>query len=311
MNEPSEGRIEFAPTASMRLHPIHKEHLPKPDVESPEWHGFVDSLSGAGPEGIPPLFVVRPSNAAELALIVDGGRRWTAAKQLGWEEVPVSRRPEEFAAVIMLESLIGQRHLTKGAKVYLTLGFMVEFVESAESRRLANLRRGVKTLEKALKFPKGTECPSGKGWEEIGGRLGACERLVKQAAAIRRLFTAAAGHKFEFQDGSTKTLKQHFEPRLLDTEHPMGLGEVLKGCGWFVDENGKPKVQAGPAERNSHLHYFESAWAKFNGQFAGRWEKLGTAGRARAVELVRAGVREWPEEVREELGAAIREAKRK
>jgi hypothetical protein len=303
MNQPHEApTIEFEDVAAMRLHPLHR-HLPEPDLKSPEWHAFVDGLSGAGPERIPALFVTPEG------LIMDGGRRWKAAKQLQWDVLPVTRQPEELAAVIMTESLLGQRHLTKGAKVYLALGFMPEFIQGAEIRRLRNLQRGRKTLEKALISPKHAECASEKGGSDLAARLGVGTTTVDQALKIRKLFAASGNHKFEFQDGSTKTLKQHFEALLLDTEHPMGLGEVLKGCGWFVDDEGRPKKQQGPPGRNSHLHYFTSAWSNFSKQ-CGRWGKMKPAEREQALAAIDLAAREFPAEVLEQIAEVHREVRR-
>jgi hypothetical protein len=280
------------------MHKSHKE-LPGPDRDSETWHAFVLACSSAGPEGIPPI-VVTP-----LGEIMDGERRWLAARQLQWDRIGVIRRPETEAASIIVDSLMGQRHLTKGAKIYLILPLLEDFVESAERRRLANLKQGTKTIEKALIFPKSTERTSGKGWDDLAERFGVGRTLFFQALQVRRLFTLTASHKFEFQDGRQRTLKDHFEPQLLDAESPMGLGEILKGCGWFVDENGNPKKQLPPPDRNSHLHYFEHAWGNFSKQWE-RWEKLKTTERARALEIMTAGVREWPGEVREELARAIK-----
>ena len=278
------------------MHKTHKE-LPGPDRASEMWRAFVMACSSAGPEGIPPI-VVTP-----LGEIMDGERRWLAARQLQWDRIGVIRRPESEAATIMVDSLLGQRHLTKGAKIYLALPLVEDFILASERRRLGNLKQGVKTLEKALIFPKPTQYASGKGLDGLAERFGCSPALLDQAIRVRKIF--AIPHKFEFQDGGTRTLKEHFEPQLLDAESPMGLGEVLKGCGWFVDEDGNIKKQAGPGERNSYLHYFESAWTNFSKQF-NRWEKLKTSERARAVEIVAAGVREWPQEVREEVQRAMR-----
>jgi ParB/Sulfiredoxin domain len=110
MNQDLVGRtkIENVDRVDLTMHARHKE-LPGPDRESPMWLAFVSALSGAGPEGIPPL-IVTPDNR-----IMDGERRWLAARQLGWDQVPVLRRPESEAAVIIVDSLMGQRHLSKGA----------------------------------------------------------------------------------------------------------------------------------------------------------------------------------------------------
>jgi hypothetical protein len=294
-------RIEFEERRSLRLHEKHKE-LPSPDKESPQWAAFLLALSGAGAEGIPPLIVTPDCR------IMDGERRWLAAKQLDWDQLPVMRRPDSEASAIIVDSLLGQRHLTKGAKIYLAVPLLEDFVASAENRRLQNLKRGSKTIEKALKSPNTTEWGSGKGWAEIAERFGCGVELLRQAVVIRRLFTRSGEHKFDFQRGPERTLREHFEPQILDSEAPMGLGEVLKGCGWFVDENGNRKKQAGPPERNSYLHYFQSAWGNFNKQFE-RWEKLKGTDRARAIELIQEGITEWPVEVLEVVSERARKVK--
>ncbi len=85
----------------------------------------------------------------------------------------------------------------------------------------------------------------------------------------------------------------------------MGLGEVLKGIGWFVDDNGKPRNQPPPGPRNSFLSYFESALGKFT-LHCSRWDKLGERERERALSQVKKSVQEWPEPV---LRAAIEAGK--
>ncbi len=302
-------RVEFWDPAPLRAHPLHG-FLPETDKESPEWHAFVDNLSGAGPERIPPIYVTPEG------LVMDGMRRLQAAKQLQWERIAVVVRSEWEAASLMVESLVGQRHLSKGAKVYLILGVHREYVQSAESRRLSNLRRGVKTLEKALKAPKYTECTSGNGggtdgtngtYAELAERVGSSLILVKQASAIRRAFELTAKVEFEFQDGSRRTLRAHFEPQILDAEHPMGLGEVLKGIGWFVDENGKAKNQA-PPERNSHLHYFERGLENFSKQ-GQHWTAFTAKERSYAEGVIGTAVKDWPlgllEAVRDNVKAEL------
>jgi hypothetical protein len=299
MNQTTEDRsgAEFVEPGPLRMHEAHKEK-PKPNRESPQWQAFVMACSAAGPEGIPPI-VVTP-----LGEIMDGERRWLAAKQLQWDRIGVIRRPETEAPAIIVDSLLGQHHLTKGAKVYLVVPLLKDFIAASERRRLDNLRRGVKTIEKALIFPKPTELASGNGYQGICERLGCSDELLRQAINVRKVLQLP--HKFEFQSGREQTLKEHFEPQILDAESPMGLGEVLKGCGWFVDENGNPKKQPTPGARNSHLAYFEAAWGNFNKQF-GRWEKLKAAERERAMEVVTAGIQQWPQEV---VSAVVAEGKK-
>lgn len=283
-------RVEWFDPAPLRPHPLHK-FLPEPDVEGGEWHAFVDALSACGPEGIAPI------NVTAEGLIIDGARRWRAARQLQWAEIGCIVRPEWEAAAVMVESVLGQRNLSKGCKVYLCLPLLVEYEKAAESRRLMWLKKGVKILQKPLNSPLGDSVREGKASDLLGERLGCCGRLVRQAIQIRKFFELPGlrEHRFEFQDGTLRTLKEHFEPLLLDGEHPMGLGEVLKGIGWFVDERGVPKQQA-PPERNSHLFYFCRAWQGW-GRQCQRWEAMGEVERKQALEAVGEAAEAVPEEV--------------
>jgi len=287
---PARQTVEFCDPAPLRLHPLHK-HLPGPDVAGAEWHAFVDAASAAGPEGLPAI-VVTPEG-----LIMDGKRRWRAAVQLQWKEIAYTTRPEWEAAALIVDSLMGQRCLTKGAKVYLCLSMLPDYAKSAESRRLRNLRIGAKTLEKPFNPPKPTQLDSGKGLPELCERLGCSDELVRQAVQIRKFFDAPAlkDHKFTFQDGSEATLREYWEPIILDAVRPKGLGDVLKGIGYFVDPDGKPLAHP-PPERNSHFFYFEQAWQGWAKQCA-KWDGMDVADRGRAVEVIATCAREVPTEV--------------
>ena len=286
------------------MHPLHK-HLPKPDVESAEWHAFVDGLSAAGPEGIPPIFLT------EEGFVLDGARRLQAAKQLQWTKLAGIYRPETEAASIMVESLLGQRSLSKGAKVYLCLNLLPDYAKSAEIRRLSNLKRGTKTLEKPRNLPNRTQYLSGNNADEIAAWLGCSGRLFEQAVRIRRFFDLPrlAETKIPYQDGTSATLREYFEPRILDAVHPMGLGEVLKGIGALVDEEGNVREQF-PPERNSHLFYWERSWAGWAKQCS-RWDALNTQEQAKAVAVVKDALRDVPEAVLENLTEVASEEKKR
>jgi hypothetical protein len=295
----SKVRVEFCDPAPLRLHPLHK-HLPGPDVASTEWHAFVDAASAAGAEGLPAI-VVTPEG-----LIMDGERRWRAAVQLQWKEIAYITRPEWEAAALIVDSLMGQRCLTKGAKVFLSLPLMAEYSKAAETRRLAWLQKGVKILQKPNVSPFPHSVRERHGWgrsEDLAEQLGTSARLVEQAVQIRKFFELPAlrEHKFTFQDGSEKTLREHFEPLILCGENPIGLGDVLKGIGYFVDPEGKPLAHPPPA-RNTHFFYFEHGWQGWAKQ-CGRWEVMDEADRGRAAEVIATAAREVPAEV---LKAAVK-----
>ena len=283
-------KVEFLDPAPLRPHPLHKG-MPTVQMDSSEWHAFVDGLSAVGPEGIPPIYITAEG------MIMDGERRWKAARQLQWPLIACITRPEWEAATLMVESLLGQRSLTKGAKVYLSLPLLEEYRKGAETRRLACLRKGIQNLQKPLISPITHSIRNRGAIGELAERLGVGTATIDQAVQIRKYFEipGLVEHKFEFQNGTEKTLKEHFEPLMLDAEHPMGLGEVLKGIGWFVSPDGKP-LNHPPPDRNSDLFYFARGWSSWS-KHCLRWDSLTEKERAQAMEAVAEAVREVPAEV--------------
>ena len=87
----------------------------------------------------------------------------------------------------------------------------------------------------------------------------------------------------------------------------MGLGEVLKGISWFVDDNGRPKYHAPLGPRNSHLKWFQDSLAKFTCN-CGRWNTLKEDAKEAALASLRDSVQAWPEPVLRATIEAGREA---
>ena len=182
--------ITYRDPAELRLHPLQK-HLPEPDKTSPEWLAFVDRLQASGPESIPPVIITPEGH------IMDGGRRWRAARQLQWESLPTMERPERDAAALIVDSLMGQRNLPRGTKVYLALTLLPKWVESSEARRLNNLCVG-KTSQKPLFLPKPSDLASGdiKGFCES---LGVSDETFRRARRVHDLFTKHPEFKAELE----------------------------------------------------------------------------------------------------------------
>jgi len=223
---PMNTKIEIRDPQDLRLHKLQKKYIPEPDKEGAEWPSFVDALSAAGPEGIPPI-VITPAGD-----IMEGGRRWRGAKQLGWREIQVTVRPDEDAAAMIVESLLGQRNLLRGAKVYIALSLLPEFVKSAEDRRLLHLRNGVKTLEK----PLSTQLSKPESLRGMAEKLGVSHELVSQAIWLLDVFA------------KRPDLRDEFEPKILDSTKPMGIGSVVAGVGFLLkqkdDHRGSKNIDA-------------------------------------------------------------------
>ncbi len=211
-------KIEIRDPQDLRLHALHKKYIPEPDKgasrtgQEAEWHAFVDSIRAGG--------IIEPLIITPDGQVMSGGRRWRAAKQLQLVEIPCIVRSEESAALIIVETLLHRRQMTRGAAIYLALGLLKEFVEAAESRRLANLRRGTKTGENPLKLPKSQSGTSGtvdETVDELCARFGVSRTEFYRARQVREIFEKHAD------------IKAEWEPKLLSGDK--NLWNVLSAVG--------------------------------------------------------------------------------
>lgn len=236
--------------AELRLHKL-QSHIPAPDKKSTEWVAFIDSIHAGG--------ILHPLIITTDGQIMDGGWRWRAAKQLEMAEVPCVMREESEAAVIITESLLHRKQMTRGAAVYLALSLVKEFVESAESRRLSNLKRGHKTREIPLKSPKDSNFPSeNESVQELCARWGVAVETYKRARLVHQIFA------------SKPDLKTEWEPKLLSGEK--NLWNVLSAIGGAGADQSKRTegVLQGQLElfdeTFSKLQTGAKAWKRFDPQ---------------------------------------------
>lgn len=206
---------QYRDPADLRLHPLQKQ-LPDPDKSSPEWLSFVEGWMNAGVESMPPLIITKEG------LIMDGGRRWRAARQLQWEQVPVIERPESEAAALIVDTLLGQRNLPRGTKVYLALGLLPDWVKASETRRLENLKRGVKNIKNLNVSPKDGYTTSGEFTPNtlaaIADRFGVSRDVLQRAVRVRKLLDA------------DQNLRELYEPELMTGEKSLwNVEAAIKG----------------------------------------------------------------------------------
>jgi hypothetical protein len=266
--------------ADLKLHSLQRK-IPAPVKDSPEWNAFVDGMQAAGPDGIPPLFIT------EDGQIMDGGWRWRGAKQLQWDRLPCIVRPEAQAAVIIVETLLHRKQMTRGACVYLALGVMKEFVESAEYRRLENLRQGRKTREIALVSPNPSNSDSVKGLCE---RWGIGWDTLDRARKVHQVFS------------EHPEIKTEWEPKLLSGEK--NLWNVISGTAGAA-----PQHQTGRDNgvAQSQLELFEGALD--NLKSTGKtWKKLDPQRQELLIDKWRDTVKSWPAELRAAVAEVLKEA---
>ena len=206
-DRPVERELLLVDPAELRLHALQK-HIPAPDKKSSEWAAFVDSVQAGG--------ILHPLIITPDKQIMDGGWRWRAARELEHTEVPCVVRSESEAAVIITESLLHRKQMTRGAAVYLALSLVKDFVSSSESRRLSNLRAGRKTREIPLFSPKSSNSPS-ENIEGLCQRWGVGHDTYNRARQLHEIFA------------TKPDLKKLWEPRLLSGEK--NLWNVLSAIG--------------------------------------------------------------------------------
>ena len=213
------NKTELRDPADLRLHPLRKGFTALDTSEAEQWNAFVDGMSAAGPGGIPPLFITADGR------VMDGARRLKAAKQLGWVEVACMVRPEEDAGELVIDTLFGQRNLTRCVKTYLAICILDEFVKSSENRRLRNLQKGLKTLEKPLNGvssnrlskPLGGRPEEEKSTRVLAEKFGVSRETVRRAIQVVELFA------------KEPELKAKWEPLLMTGEK--NLWNVLSAVG--------------------------------------------------------------------------------
>lgn len=242
------NKIKIRDPQDLRLHPLQKKYITDPDKDSAEWLSFVDGMSAAGVDGIPPIFITPDGQ------IMEGGRRWRAAKQLGWPEMQCQVRPVEDAGAIIVESLLGQRNMQRCVKVYIAIQLLEEFVESAEHRRLGHLRNKVKTLEK----PLSSNLTKPDSLRALAEKFGVSHESVRRAKQVHDVFT------------KHPEVRAEWEPKLLSGDK--NLWNVLSAVGGAGADQSKREQGVVSAQMEFWNAPFDGlknalpAWAKMDDQ---------------------------------------------
>ena len=207
---------EREPT-ELRLHATHRKFIPGPVKQSPEWNSFKDGLNGSqGPDGIPPIFITPRGE------IMDGRWRWERRRRrpaVGLHHVCIERPEEPACALLMAESLIGAKKMTRGAAVYLVLKFMPDYLKSKRRDAAWTMRPGKRRRRNWLDAALIKKAEAGEGLPRSCGddstvssnsTLGVsvtaiCERwgvhrsVFYQAIDVHRLFTAKPALRAEWE----------------------------------------------------------------------------------------------------------------
>ncbi len=264
--------------AELRLHKL-QAHIPAPDKKSSEWVAFIDSIHAGG--------ILHPLLITKDGQIMDGGWRWRAAMQLEMAEVPCLVREEAEAAVIITESLLHRKQMTRGAAVYLALSLVKDFVESAESRRRSNLMRGHKTREIPLKSPNGSDCRS-ETIAEICQRWGVSEKTYREAVDVQKIFA------------SNSEFKKEWEPKLLRGD--ASLWNVKSAFGGSNADQSKRN----DGVEQKQMEFWTSAFKPIC-QRVSFWKKLNGEKREVVLQQWREDAADLPQDLRKTMAEVLLE----
>lgn len=289
----------------LSIHPLLTD-APRLEKKDPRYL----AMKASWEESVIPPILVTPTNE-----IVDGRHRYWFALEQGMDSIPVLVVNPEQVPSIILGALGGRNHLSKAQMAYLAAPLLDAALEQCRTRRLAIIQSGGKT-----------KLPPIESHEDLAERVGVAATYLKQAVRIHEAFVNETRWDFsnppadaaallldkpidtEITAGGRKkrklTFREYFEPRILDGEDPMSLGDVLKGISYFLS-NG-PKLAAGkPPVRNSHLHMFVASWRDM-AKTAKRWEKLSDEDRDEAGSLLEKTLKKWPAGLLDYLAARAR-----
>lgn len=292
--------------ADLRPHSI-LHHIPAPAKDAPEVCACADTIRDQDGHLLPLVI-----DEAGHLLTDDSRLRWMAAKRMGLTEVPVIIQPAALAPVIALNALVHRAHLTMGARAFIAVEMLKPAFEAARAFRLEFIKKGQKSpLVHSVD-------ERAKSVEELAEKMGVGRTLLFQAKQVHEKFAAdKKKYLFKVQGGERDgeevelTLRDYFLPLIMrsqsggehESTRPMGLGAVIAGIAGVQNTKGVVK------HTGTQLDLFVGSFVSGAKRLA-YWNDLGPADRSVALARVIDWVEVMPDDLQEELFAALK-AKRK
>ena len=242
--------------------------------------------------------------------LMDGRHRKLMAKRAGIGDVPCIVRPEEEAPSIIVESLVGRRHYTKGARAYLAAPLLVAAAEANKEARTQQLLAGANPR-------KPIQSVFGNNEEGFAAQLGFSGDLARQAKDIHKKFAAADERLAKWRDKFPDLVKQiggpgkesgypvpewaqpvpenlrnRFEPKILSGD--LGLGAVIQAIAGLEATKGQPRAEQ--REFALIMEGFKTMRLR-----VARWDKLSPEEEAQAAAEAAGVFDALPEAVRQQI----------
>lgn len=270
----------------LRVHPLNRS-MPRIKPGMPEWAELVRDICERGVQDC-------VSITAD-GQVVDGWTRTKASIAAGQVLIPVQVIDENEVVTKLAEKLVLQKHLTKGQRAFLVYPILKGLLAETKARSIANLKKGFSPSSDSI----GTR---GTTAEEIAAQYGFSQDTLAQAKELHGIFEGdsktLAARNLEGLDPAE--LRKEWEPKILDLDHPIGLGAALAGMAGAratKDTEKKPNSQ-------TQLDLFNEGVGTLS-SVAKNWEKLRTDARPVIVRVWRTAASAWPPEFRRELAEAL------
>jgi len=272
--------------------------------------------------------ILQPLIVTPTGYILDGVTRWMAAKAIQMEAVPVEERPEEEALEIILTSELQRRHQTKGQLAFRLAPLIAEVADISTQRKRANLcQQNKKSSGSTLsvlsrKLGVFGENPT---LDSVAATLGVSATLIDQALELHRLFDRYP-EPYEWSDqalaevgrppGTPMTLREYYTARILDSEHPIGLGGALAGLKAKLEMlerqqkhglahgGGRPPRGVKDPDCPRQLVLFREAWDRLKRRWE-YWNELDELERAAAGFVIMDALAAAPEDLLLSIKAGI------
>ena len=142
----------------------------------------------------------------------------------GQASIPVQIVDQDEVVTKLAEKLVLQKHLTKGQRAYLIYPLLKGLLEESKARSLANLKKGISPIPDSI-GNRGTTAA------ELAAQYGFSEDTLRQAQDLHSIFIGdsktLAARNLKGLDSAE--LRKEWEEKILDLDHPVGLGAALAG----------------------------------------------------------------------------------
>lgn len=258
------------PISHLSVHDAVSLAWEMPDSD-PRFASLVESVREHG--------LIEPLKVTADGKVVDGRHRLRAARAAGLESVECQVVPDHSVGEIAMATLCERRHLvTRGQLAYAAYPLFSRAHKELRERKATAMRSGVHQ-------------PEEETVEGYAARVGVSRDTFLQAARLHELFDA------------DPELKREWEPKVMASEEPIGLGACIAGI------RGQETSVGRTPQRNSALHNWEVAWRNIT-RPAGRWNRWTEEEREYATGVLREQFSKLPEPVLDAVRDALRATRR-